>query len=54
MRITNKKIKYLIRDEKKAIKEYASYGFKNLSKDEAKHRKFLTKLLKIRNAKQIK
>jgi hypothetical protein len=43
-KISCKRIKYLISDEKKASKEYASYGFKSLSKDEARHRKYLTKL----------
>lgn len=41
---SKKRIKYLIEDEKKASKEYASYGFKRLSADEARHKKFLEKL----------
>jgi len=41
-----KRIKYLIKDEKKASKEYRKYGFKGLSKDEARHKRFLTKKYK--------
>jgi len=44
MKPTCKKLKYLIKDEKHASKEYRSYGFKSLSKDESRHRKFLTKI----------
>jgi hypothetical protein len=39
-----KRLKYLIKDEEKAAKEYASYGFP-AAKDERKHKKFLQKLL---------
>jgi hypothetical protein len=46
MRLTNKKIKYFIADEKKASKEYRKYGLPNLARDEAKHRRFLIKKLK--------
>ena len=43
--ITKKKLKYYIADEKKAVKEYRHYGFYNLAKDEAKHRRFLIRKL---------
>lgn len=43
---SKKKVKYLIKDEKKAAKEYHRYGFHNLEKDERKHKKYLQKKLK--------
>ena len=43
---TKKQLKYFIEDEKKAVIEYNKYGFPNLAKDEAKHKKFLMKKLK--------
>lgn len=46
MKLTKKKLKYLILDEKKAAKEYRKLGFPNLAKDESKHRRFLLKKLK--------
>ena len=45
--ITKKKLRYLIQDEKKAAKEYRRLGFPNLAKDEAKHKRFLMKKLKV-------
>jgi hypothetical protein len=42
---TKKRLKYLIKDEKKSSKEYRHYGFKGLSKDEKRHAKFLNKRL---------
>ena len=48
MKLTPKKIKYFIKDERKAVKEYRKYGLPNLARDEAKHRKFLLKKLRIR------
>ena len=45
-KLTKKKLRYFIADEKKAVKEYRKYGLGNLAKDEAKHRKFLMKKLK--------
>lgn len=45
MKLTCKRLKYLIKDEKKAVKEYRKLGFKKLSKDENSHRKFLKKKL---------
>ena len=41
-----KKLKYFIKDEKHAVKEYRKFGFPNLAKDEAKHKRFLTKKLR--------
>ena len=46
--ITKKKLNYLIKDEKKAAKEYRKLGFPNLAKDESKHKRFLTKVLRKR------
>lgn len=43
---SRKRIRYLIRDEKKAAAEYRRYGFKGLAKDESRHRRFLLKKLK--------
>ncbi len=41
-----KKLRELVKEEKKASKEYKSYGFKGLSKDEARHSKVLKMKLK--------
>lgn len=46
MKLTKKKIKYFIKDEKKAVKEYRKYRLFNLARDEAKHSKFLRMKLK--------
>ena len=46
-----KRIKYLIKDEETAAKEYASYGFP-AAKDERRHKKFLQNLLKKRMKKK--
>lgn len=46
VKITRKKVKELITDERKASKEYRSYGFKGLSRDEGRHKRFLEKQLK--------
>lgn len=43
-KISNKKLNYFIKDEKKATKEYKKVGFYNLAKDESKHEKFLMKV----------
>jgi len=45
---TCKKLRYLIKDEIKASKEYKSYGYKGLSKDESRHARILTKDFKRR------
>jgi hypothetical protein len=42
-RLTCKRKRYLIKDERKASKEYKRYGYKRLSRQEASHRKFLKK-----------
>lgn len=44
MKLTKRKIKALIKDEKMATKEYAHLGLHNLSRDEHKHKLFLEKL----------
>ena len=41
-----KKIKYLIKDEEKSAKEYKSYGYKGIAKDETRHAKVLKRRLK--------
>ena len=45
-KLTEKKIKYFLKDEKKATKEYYSYGLPRLARDEAKHAKFFKAKLK--------
>lgn len=45
--VTAKRLKYLIKDEKKAAKDYRKMGFIGLAKDESRHKKFLTKKLNI-------
>lgn len=45
-KLTIKEAKFLIKDEAKASKMYKDYGFKRLSKDEARHKRFLTGKLK--------
>jgi hypothetical protein len=42
-KLTKKKLKYFIADEKKAVKEYHKYGLHTLEKDERKHMKYLKK-----------
>lgn len=44
MKLTKRKLKYLIKDERKASKEYKKLGLPNLAKDETKHLKFLKRL----------
>jgi len=44
--ITKQRLIELIKDEKKASKEYKSYGYSQLSKDEHKHEQFLKKKMK--------
>jgi hypothetical protein len=41
-----KKLKYLVKDEIKASRDYKKMGFKGLSKDESRHAKFLKNKLK--------
>lgn len=45
-KLTEAKVKYFIKDEKKAVREYRKYGLTNLSKDEAGHKRFLEEWLK--------
>lgn len=45
-KISKKMLKYFIKDEKKAVKEYRKYGLVKLARDEARHRRFLIKKLK--------
>lgn len=40
---TCKRLKYLIKDEKKTSKEYSGYGFKKQAKQESEHSKFFKK-----------
>lgn len=51
MKPSVKKLKYFIKDEKAANKEYRKYGLPNLARDEAKHRRILTRLLKKKQQK---
>jgi len=44
MKLTNRKIKSLIKDERQATKEYKSLGLLSLSRDEHKHKLFLERL----------
>jgi hypothetical protein len=43
-KLSKKKIKYFMKDEKKAVAEYKKYGLYNLAKDESKHYYFLKRL----------
>lgn len=45
-KLTCKKLKYLEKDEEKAVKEYHKDGLHNLEKDERKHKRFLKKKIK--------
>lgn len=47
-KLTLKKLRYLIKDEAKAVKEYKGYGLYNLASDEQRHHDFLEGLLKKR------
>lgn len=48
MKLTQKKIKELIVEERQASKMYRGYGFPKIARQESGHKKFLTKLLKER------
>ena len=48
MKLTKKKLKYLIADEKKASKEYRKLGLPNIARDESRHRRILLKKLNKR------
>jgi rubrerythrin len=45
-KLSVKKLKYLIKDEKDASKMYIKYGLPQIARDERKHRKILNKILK--------
>lgn len=44
-KLTNAKMKYFLKDEKKANKEYTKYGLKSLAADEKRHANFFKKKL---------
>jgi hypothetical protein len=46
-KLTKSKAKFFIKDEEHTSKEYAEYGYKGLSKDEARHAKFFKNKLKV-------
>lgn len=48
MKLTEKKLKCLIKDEKKAAKEYRKLGLPQIARDESKHRRLLQKKLRER------
>ena len=45
MKLTCKRLKYLIKDEKKAAHEYSKLGLRNIAKDERKHHRILKRKL---------
>jgi rubrerythrin len=45
MKLTRKKAKFYLKDEKKASKEYKNLKLKKLSKDENSHYKYFKKFL---------
>ena len=48
MKISNKKLKSLIAEEKQASKEYRAYGFRGIAKQERSHAVKLAKVLRSR------
>lgn len=46
MKMTRRKIKELIREEKGASKMYIKYGYPNIAKQERSHARILSKRLK--------
>jgi len=46
LKLTEKKLRCLIKDEKQASQEYRKLGLPSLAKDEAKHRRVLKRKLK--------
>jgi len=44
MKLTKRKIREFIADEKAGAKAYAKVGLSHLASDERRHKKFLTKL----------
>ena len=51
MKPSKKKLEYLIKDEADASKMYIRYGLPNIARDERKHRRILTRLLKKQQKK---
>lgn len=45
-KLTCKKEKYFLKDEKKAAREYHEYGLHELEKDERKHKRFFQKKIR--------
>lgn len=43
--LNKKQLKYLIEDEKKAIKYYSKHGLRTIAKDEARHKRILERKL---------
>lgn len=41
LKLTAKEKRYLIKDERKAVKLYKRLGYKRLAKDEARHARFI-------------
>jgi hypothetical protein len=48
MKITKRKIRKLITDERRSSKMYRAYGLGNIAKDETRHKKQLLRLLNKR------
>lgn len=46
-KLTERKIRYFIADERKATREYRKYGLTNLAGDEAGHHAYLKGILKL-------
>jgi hypothetical protein len=46
MKITKKKLRKLITEEKQSAKEYRKYGFKGPAKDESRHARYLKRKLR--------
>lgn len=44
MKLTKRKIREFIKDEKAGAKAYSKVGLSHLARDERRHRQFLTKL----------
>ena len=47
-KLTCKKVDYLIKDERKASKEYHELGFHNIARDESRHAEYFKKIKKQR------
>lgn len=51
MKISDRKLKKLVTEEKRTAKEYRAYGFKKQAKQEAQHSKSFSQMLKERKKK---